>query len=74
MCCVQYGMKMTEFYEKYMVIKLPNGETIKPRPLTDEERKIFDLSEELNIPPYIKTGGRRCAFRYEVHPLIKQRM
>ena len=68
------GMKMTEFYEKYLVIKLPNGKTTKPRPLTNEERKIYDLAEELDVPPYIKTGGRRSAFKYEVHPLIKERM
>ena len=67
-------MKITEFYKKYWRIKLSNGKTIKPKPLTNEKRKILDLSDELNVPPYIKTGGRRCAFRYEVHPLIKEQM
>lgn len=67
-------MKRTEFYEEYFVIKTPDGKTIKPRPLTDEERKIYDLSEELGVPPYIRTGGRKRAFGYEIHPLIKERI
>lgn len=67
-------IKMTEFYEKYLVVKTPDGEIVKLRPLTEEERKIYDLAEELDVPPYIKVGGRRCAFGYDVHPLIKKRM
>lgn len=67
-------IKMTEFYEKYLVIRLPNGEEIKPRPLSEEERKMYDLAEELNVPVYVRTGGRRCGFRYEVNPLISERM
>jgi len=42
-------MKMIEFYEKYLIIKMPDGKTVKLRSLTDEERKIYDLSEKLNV-------------------------
>jgi len=31
-------MKMIEFYEKYLIIKMPDGKTVKLRSLTDEER------------------------------------
>ena len=64
-------MKISDFYEKYWIIKLPSGENINPK-LTDRERKILNLSEELNVPPYIETRGRM--FGCEVHPLIKEKL
>ena len=64
-------MKMTEFYEKYWRIKLPSGEIIKPK-LTNNEKLIFDKADELGVAAYVKTGGRRCGFKYIVHPLIEE--
>lgn len=67
-------MKISEFYEKYLVIKLSNGKTVKPKPLTGKEKQIYDLAEESGVPPYIRTRGRRSSFGYEIHPLIKEKL
>jgi len=67
-------MRLTEFYEKYVVIRLPDGSITKPRPLSDKERRVYDLAEELNVPPFIRSRGRRSSFSIDVHPLIKEQM
>jgi hypothetical protein len=67
-------MKITELYEKYVVIKLSDGSTVKPRQLTERERQIYDLAEELNVPPFIRSNGRRSCFSFDVHPLIKEQI
>lgn len=47
-------MKMSEFYEKYWTVE---G---KPVPkLSESEKVIWDIAEELECSPYVKVWRRR---------------
>lgn len=63
-------MKMSEFYEKYWRIQLPNGETVTPK-LDDKERQIMDKAEELGVLPYVRVWKRKQGWCYIVHPEIE---
>ena len=62
-------MKISEFYENYFVITLPNGEKVKPV-LSDFDRKVLDKSEELNCSPYVRYFKRKIGYVTEVNPII----
>jgi len=64
------AVKMSEFYEKYYKITLPNGEQVSPT-LTDEERAIMDKAQELGVAPYVRMFTRKLGYKYEVHPEVK---
>lgn len=64
------SMKLSEFYEKYWKITMPNGDVVHPK-LTKRERLILDKAEELSVPPYIRALRRREGWSLEVHPDVK---
>ena len=64
------AVKMSEFYEKYYKITLPNGEQVYPT-LTDEERAIMDKAQELGVAPYVRIFRRKIGYKYEVHPEVE---
>lgn len=63
-------MKISEFYERYYQITLPNGDKVYPK-LTNEERLIMDKSQELGVCPYVRIFKRKFGYVYEVHPIVR---
>jgi hypothetical protein len=41
---------------------------------TDDEIKIMELAEELKVEPYIRVGGRPSSFKFEINPIIKEKL
>jgi hypothetical protein len=64
---------MSEFYEKYWRIRLPDGSVASPI-LTEMERKIIDKAEELKVAPYVRVFGRKRGWHYIIHPSIQEEL
>ena len=66
-------MDFVDYFENYYRIQLPDGTRTTPH-MSEYDKKVLRLAQELNVDPYIRVGGRRCGTRYDVHPLIKDRI
>lgn len=60
-------MKISDFYEKHWNV---NGEPVPP--LTEEEKLIWDVAEELGVSPYIKIWKRKFGWQYIVNPIVQE--
>jgi len=66
-------MTRVEFYEKYWKVVTKDGLVDVPK-LSSEEKLVWDLSEELNVSPYVNYWKRKVGRVWEVHPLIKEKL
>ena len=66
-------MDIVDFFEKYYRIQLHDGTRTTPH-MSEYDKKVLRLAQELNVDPYIRVRGRRFGTRYAVHPLIEDRI
>ena len=66
-------ISLLDFFEKYYRIKLPDGTSVKPN-ITDEEKRVFSIAEELGVPPYVRFWKRKIGWTYEIHPEIRKKL
>lgn len=64
-------MKASEFYEKYIRVKLPSG-LVHPRPLTEFEKLFLDnATSKENVKIVYMSGPRRRNITIDIEKLKK---
>jgi len=63
-------MNPSEFYSEHMKVKAPDGTLVKPRPLTPDEKELFDTAFELNLPMFVRNRGRGGS-AFIVNPIVR---
>ena len=58
-----HKIKMSEFYERYWRVKYHNGNLLEVK-LTEMEKLLMDVSEEMGLDAWVKTGGRKSSFKW----------